>query len=141
MNTYKNILIPVLVFVPFITHAATIQTLLSNVLQFISKSVIPFLFGLAFLFIVINVFRYFILKGADEEGQKKAKSLIVYGVAAFVFLATFFGIVNLLSKSTGLEGKSAPEADYMTRPGSGSLFESDPCDPTTYNADLCPGGA
>jgi hypothetical protein len=99
---------------PQISKAATsVQGLLTESSEFISGTLIVFLFGLAFLFIVINVFRYFILGGADQEGQKKAKALAVYGVAAFVFLITFYGIVNVLTGSTGLAGESVPPSDFF----------------------------
>lgn len=112
MRKYLYILL--ISVVPQISEAATsVQGLLTESSEFISGTLIVFLFGLAFLFIVVNVFRYFILGGADQEGQKKAKALAVYGVAAFVFLTTFYGIVNLLTESTGLAGESAPPSDFF----------------------------
>ncbi len=92
-----------------------VQLLIVNTTQFVLGTLVPFLFGLAFLFFVINVFRYFILGGSNEEGQKKAKALAIYGVAAFVFLIAFYGIVNLLVDSTGLGGEAPSRPDYIEK--------------------------
>lgn len=142
MTKYQYLLVSLLTFLPAVSNAqgSSLQNLFENFLTFIFETLVPFLFGIAFLFIVINIFRYFILGGADEKAREKAKSLAIYGVAAFVFLVIFFGIVNLLSDSLGLGGKEAPTSDYQKRkPGSGGT-SPDPCDPSTYNPYLCPGG-
>lgn len=127
---------------PSISYAqgASLQNLFKNFLTFISETLIPFLLGIGFLFIVINAFRYFILGGADEKAQEKAKSLAIYGVAAFVFLIIFFGLVNLISESIGLEKETAPTSDYQKLKERTRGTSPDPCDPATYNPAFCPGG-
>lgn len=117
MVKYQYWLVALIISLPAISYAqeASLQSLFKNLLVFFSDTLIPFLLGMAFLFFVINVFRYFILGGANEEAQKKAKSLAIYGVTAFVFLIIFFGLVYLLVETTGLEGVPAPTPDYNTR--------------------------
>ena len=104
-------------FVPAIATAQSIQTLLPNIVIVINQSFLPFLFSIAFVLFVYNAFRYFILNGENEKGRENAKNLAIYSVTAFVFLIIFWGIVNLLSTSSGLEGKNKPCPDYLERKG------------------------
>jgi uncharacterized membrane protein YidH (DUF202 family) len=98
---------------PLVASAASAQELIKNVLIFANTRLLPFLLGIAFLFIVYNAFRFFIVEGASKEGQTKAKSLAIYGVLAFVFIVIFWGAVKLLSESIGLQGQKAPTPDYV----------------------------
>lgn len=102
---------------PSFVHAqtASLETLLKGIVGFTNNTLIPFLVGIAFLIFVINVFRYFILNGENEKGQEDAKNLAMYSVAAFVFLLIFWGIVNMLSTSSGLEGCKQSNFDYVDR--------------------------
>lgn len=110
----KKILTPTIILAafPFITHAQSFQSLFGNIITFIDRVLIPFLFGMAFLFFVINVFRYFIVGGGNPDAQESAKSLATYGVAAFVFLIIFWGIVNMLISSIGI-GSAPIQPDYI----------------------------
>ena len=104
-----------LLLLPSVTHAAqTVHEFLKNVTLFFSGVLIPFLLGIAFLFFVINVFRYFIVGGANQESKEKAKSLATYGVLAFVIIIVFWGIINLLSSSLGFDKCKSVESDYVT---------------------------
>lgn len=86
---------------------------------FFSNVIIPFLFGVAFLFFVVNAIRFFVIESNNEDGQEKAKSLMLYGLAAFVFLIVFWGIVEVLTTSLGLYGEDAVCPDYLSgMPGS-----------------------
>lgn len=89
------------------------QNLFTNLLLFINSTLVPFLLGIGFLFIAINVVRYFIIGGSSEEGREKAKSLAIYGVGAFVFLLVFWGIVNMIANSIGLSGCRPVQSDYV----------------------------
>jgi hypothetical protein len=70
--------------------------------DFTNTIVIPFLLGMAFLFLVINVFRFFIIGGANTDSQEKARALALYGVGAFVLIIIFWGIINILTSTLGL---------------------------------------
>lgn len=115
MAKFQYWFVVLITFLPTISYAqgTSLQNLFLGLMDFFSYTVIPFLFGIAFLFFVINAFRYFILGGSDEKAREKAKSLAIYGIAAFVFLTIFFGIVNLLSESIGLQGYDSPIPDYL----------------------------
>jgi hypothetical protein len=104
----------VLLLMPLVTHAQTVHKFLENVTLFFSGVLIPFLIGIAFLFFVINVFRFFIFGGSNEEGREKAKSLAIYGVLAFVIIIIFWGIINMLSSSLGFDDCNPVESDYAT---------------------------
>jgi hypothetical protein len=84
-----------------------LQGYIVNFIGFVSNLVIPFLLGMAFVIFVINVIRYFVIGGSNEDSQTKAKSLAVYGVGAFALIMIFWGIVNVLSSSLGLSGLAA----------------------------------
>jgi len=115
LNMYKTLVFLSLLF-PFTTNAAEadggLQSLINGILGFINEIGIPFLLGIAFLFFIINVIRYFVFGSAEEEGRKNAKNLAIYSVTGFVILIIFWGIVNLISNSIGLSGVAQPEFDY-----------------------------
>lgn len=116
MKSVYFILATLLAVAPELVFAqGTVQKLLVNIPAFFNTVLIPFLFGLAFLFFVINVIRYFVAGGSSEDGRENAKNLIIYSVAAIVFLIIFWGIVNLLSTSIGLQNKTQPCPDFLQK--------------------------
>jgi Type IV secretion system pilin len=109
---------------PFLTYAQGIATeeggggpfelLLKNILDFANSVLIPFVIGIGFLFFVWGMFQYFIAGGASEESKEKGKSLMINATMGFVVIIIFFGMINLLTSSTGLEGqyiKNVPRVD------------------------------
>ncbi len=114
-NTYLTSLL-LLCLLPYPALAAgSLQNLMKNTIIVISDTVIPFLFGIAFLMFVINVIRYFVIEGSNEQGRDKAKDLAVYSVAAFTFLILFWGIINLLVDSIGLKDQTQPCPDFIMK--------------------------
>lgn len=98
---------------PALASAQTLQKLFADIPTFIDIVLIPFLFGIAFLIFVINAIRFFVIGGSNEDGRKNAKTLVIYSIAAFVFLIIFWGIVNMLSSSAGFSGETQPCTDYQ----------------------------
>lgn len=86
--------------------AGQFEDLLINIMVFINEILIPFIIGIGFLVFVWGIFLYFILGGANDEKKEQGKSLMIYGTLGFVLIIIFFGIVNLITSSTGLEGES-----------------------------------
>ncbi len=130
MKKSHALIIALITSLPLVSEGAGgLQGLLISFGNFINTTIIPFLFGLAFLFFVINAIRFFVIGGNNEDGQKKAKSLALYGVGAFVFLAIFWSIINLLVGATDLSSKPAPCSDYMIKMGvctnSGDTYRSE----------------
>jgi len=109
----NKVTIALFLFLPLVASAQTLQVFLPSLIFFLSDIVIPFLLGIAFLFFIINVIRFFVAGGSNEEGREKAKSLAIYGIAAFVFIIIFWGIINMLSYSIGLDGYVQPIPDYI----------------------------
>ncbi len=107
-------LFPVL---PTIALAQTLsaQGFIKGFLAFSNKTLIPALLGIAFLLFVINVIRFFVIQGSEEDGRENAKNLALYSVLTFVVLIVFWGVINLLAGSLGFSGKSAPTPDYLEK--------------------------
>jgi uncharacterized membrane protein YidH (DUF202 family) len=84
------------------SDAGPFQDLLINVLDFSNDVLIPFIIGIGFLFFVWGIFKFFIFGGANEEAKESGKSLIIWATIGFVLIIVFWGVVNLLSESTGL---------------------------------------
>lgn len=92
-----------------------IPTLLQGIMEFLNRSVMPFIIALAALVFFWNAFRYFILGGANPSEQEKAKTLAIWGIAAFVFIVSLWGIVNLLADGLIPQAdRGAITPDYIT---------------------------
>ena len=86
-------------------NAGAFQALLSNILTFTNTVLIPFIIAIGFLVFVWGMFQYFIAGGANDEAKEKGKSLMIYATLGFVLIIVFWGVINLLATSTGLEGE------------------------------------
>ncbi len=91
-----------------------IGTFLDAILGFIDSVLIPLVLGIAFLMFIWGVFKFFILGGSDSEKQAEGKSLMIYAVAGFVIILSFYGIVNLLTDGLGFGGETV---DIPSVPG------------------------
>ncbi len=83
--------------------AGAFQSLLSNILTVVNTVVIPFIIGIGFLVFVWGMFQFFIVGGSNDEAKEKGKSLMIYATLGFVLILTFWGIIRLLTTSTGLD--------------------------------------
>jgi hypothetical protein len=115
MKKIKSLMLSVTLFlVPFISsaqiadssNAGPFQALLVNIIKFVNNTLIPFIIGIGFLFFVWGIFLYFIMGGSDDEKKLKGRSLMISATIGFVVIIIFFGLVNLFTSSTGLEGES-----------------------------------
>lgn len=105
------------------SSTGSLQQLLVGIGGFLNNIVIPFILAIAFIVFVVNVVRFFVISGASDEGQKNAKNLAIYGIGAFVFILSFWGIVNMVVDGIGLGSDKCVEgisSDYVDRSG-------DPC--------------
>ena len=92
------------------------EVLLKNILEFANEVLIPFIIGIGFLFFVWGMFLYFIAGGASDESKEKGKSLMINATIGFVVIIIFFGAINLLTSSTGLEGQFIKNVPQVTVP-------------------------
>lgn len=107
------ITVSTLAFLPTVTFAqiadraygGPFEQLLANILVFTNEVLIPFIIGIGFLAFVWGMFKYFIAGGASEESRESGKSLMIHATIGFVVIIIFFGVINLLTSSTGLEGE------------------------------------
>jgi uncharacterized membrane protein YidH (DUF202 family) len=88
--------------------AGPFSDLLSNILAFTNTVLIPFIIGIGFLVFVFGMFRYFIAGGANDEKKEQGRSLMIYATLGFVLIIIFWGAVNLIASSTGLDKGPAP---------------------------------
>jgi hypothetical protein len=100
----------------------SVQGYLVSILLFINRVLLPFIFGIALLFFLVNTARYFIIGAADEENQQKAKLLALYGIGAFVFLVSIWGIVNMFTSSLNIDRENALCPDYVSNCREGGWF-------------------
>ena len=115
MQIYKHTLLALAFFLPVITFAQDgAQQYLVNITLFVGNVVVPFLLGIAFLFFVVNVIRFFVFESNNEQGREKAKSLAVFGIGAFVVILIFWGIINILTDSLGFDCREF-SSDYITK--------------------------
>jgi len=83
-----------------------IDAFFTNINTFINTTLIPLVFGVALLFFIYGMFRYFIQGGASEDDRNKGKQLIIWSIIGFVLMVSIWGIVNAIS--SGLFGTSRP---------------------------------
>jgi len=92
------------------------QDLLENIVDFTNDILIPFIIAIGFLVFVWGMFRYFIAGGANDEAKQSGKSLMIWATLGFVLIIVFWGVINLIASSTGLEGDNIddiPTADVF----------------------------
>jgi succinate dehydrogenase/fumarate reductase cytochrome b subunit len=115
---YKSFLLAFLIALPGLASAQSLQMFITGFLGFINEILIPFSLSIAFLIFVFNAIRYFVYEGNEEDGQENAKSLALYSIAAFVFILSFWGLVNIVNDGVGLDNdpcENDTTSDYIIR--------------------------
>ncbi len=91
----------------------SVQGYLVMIGLFINNTILPLIFTIALLFFLVNAARYFVFGGANEDGQDKARRMALYGIGAFVFLVSIWGIVNMLVSGLGIQRSESLCPDYL----------------------------
>jgi len=100
----------------FSADTSTLRTSLENIVLFANNVLIPFILAIGFLAFVWGMFQYFIAGGANEEKKEAGKSLMIYATLGFVLVIIFWGVVNLLSSSTGFNDQTLTNPKGVTIP-------------------------
>jgi succinate dehydrogenase/fumarate reductase cytochrome b subunit len=95
----------------------SVQGYLVMIGLFINNTILPLIFTIALLFFLVNAARYFVFGGANEDGQDKARRMALYGIGAFVFLVSIWGIVNMLVSGLGIQRNESLCPDFLERVG------------------------
>jgi uncharacterized membrane protein YidH (DUF202 family) len=90
------------------------ETLLRNIINFTNTVLIPFIIGIGFLVFVWGMFKFFIVGGANDDAKEQGKSLMIYATLGFLLIIVFWGVINLLAQSTGLEGDRLESVPQVT---------------------------
>lgn len=90
------------------------EDLLANILEFTNDVLIPFIIGIGFLVFVWGMFKYFIAGGADEGKRESGKQLMIYATLGFVLIIIFWGVVNFVVDSIGLDNESIDPPEVQT---------------------------
>lgn len=97
------IVIVIVIGISLSSGPSGLQDALPAMLEFFNSALIPFLLGVAFLIFIWNAIKFFVIGGATEEGRENAKSLALYSIAAFVFILSFWGIINIFTDGFNLD--------------------------------------
>jgi len=111
--------LPLVSFAQFEPDGGAFGALLNNILVFSNNVIIPFIIGIGFLVFVFGMFQFFIAGGANDEKKEQGKSLMIYATLGFVLIIVFWGIINLLTSSTGLDDdtlENLPTVNVITDP-------------------------
>ncbi len=103
--TFALIMLPILPVSAALTTGTGfggIETMFLNLLTFINSVLLPFVLALGFLMFVWGLVLYFIIGSSNDESKEKGKSLMIWGIAAFLIIVIFWGIISLLSTSLGI---------------------------------------
>ena len=120
-----KIIITLITIAPAITFAQNLQGMASTTLEFIDGTVIPSCLGLdsCSLWSMLSVL---VFGSTEQDGREKAKQLAIYSVIGFVVIVVFWGIINLLTSSIGLDCTEQPAADYIDADAAEN-FSTNPC--------------
>ncbi len=105
------------------TGSDGLTSLISGVGSFINSYIIPLILAIAFIFFIWNLARFFIIEAANSDKREEAKRAAIYGIAAFVVIASIWGLVNVLVSSLNIDRSNPVCPDYfslfgLTCPGS-----------------------
>ncbi len=93
-----------------------IGTTVGAFITFINSYLVPAVFALAFLLFIWGMFKFFFLSGANEEGRDQGKSLMLWGVIAFVMMVSIWGLVNVAATSLGFKAQQLNDIPFAPGP-------------------------
>lgn len=86
----------------------TLKGVIDELLGFADSTIVPLIFAIAFIVFLWGMVNYFIIGANNEEKRTAGKSLILWGLIAFVVMVSLWGIVKIFTGTLGFEGESKP---------------------------------
>lgn len=105
-NIYSKLLVLALMGAPLFVHAKGVANNVESMLSFVQKTIgmlIPIVIGIAVLTFLWGIVKYVVAK--EEEAQKEARSIILYGTIVLFVMVSIWGLVNLLDDTLGLSNE------------------------------------
>ena len=85
---------------PLAAGAATFREFVNEEVVPLGDAVISLFYGLAFLFFIFGMFRFFF--SSDQEHREKGKSFALWGIIGLVVLFGVWGFVKILLSVVGV---------------------------------------
>lgn len=86
----------------------TLTTAVNKVITEINR-VIPFLIGVAFVLVLVGIFKY-VAAGGDNEKIAEGRRVIIWGVLILFVMLSFWGLVTVVC--TSLFGHCPPDSPF-----------------------------
>lgn len=103
---------------PSVASAQTLATYLVLFGQFLNTYVIGLIAAIGLFFFFWGLTKYWIMGASNEESRDKGKQLALWGILAFVFMLSLWGISTALMDSFGFTGGRIICPDYYPNCGS-----------------------
>ena len=87
--------------IPLLASAQGINTIIGKLTGLFNNTLIPLIFILATLIFLWGMVLY-VAKGHDPAEQKKAKSLMLWGIIGLFVMIAVWGLVNVIATTTGI---------------------------------------
>ena len=91
---------------PVVAFAQTTLGSILGVVRDLLNAVVPVLIVLAIIYFIVGVAKY-IMSAGDEESQKGARNMIIYGIIAIFAIVSVWGLVAVLQSTFGVGGGGA----------------------------------
>jgi len=102
---------------PALVFGATTSSGITGLLEMVMgiiQALIPIVIGLAVLTFLWGILQYVVAK--DEDKQKEARGIMLYGIIALFVMVSVWGLVNILGDSLNLNKTTPPPPSI---PGTG----------------------
>ena len=90
------------------SSSVTLFSYMQEAIDKINTVIVPFLFALAFIFYIYNIYSFFIQKGSDPKSIEKGREFAIWGIVGFFVMLSVWGLVNILINTFYLSSSSRP---------------------------------